>query len=274
MKVLISVDMEGVADITSVEQTRRNTLEFPRSCELMTQEANAACEAAIKAGASEVIVNDSHGDMRNIEHEMLPPTVLLIRGSTKPLSMVQGGDSGVDAAFFVGYHAAANTANGILDHTYLGAQANEVLLNGEPCSEGRLNAALLGRWNVPVVFLSGDRTACTDAKRFMPWIETVSVKEALGRSSAISMSPARAREAISVGVTRALELFKAGRMETYRPKPPFTIRIRLMNSEKADVACTMPDVVRIDGTSVEYASDDIVRIFNGAVTIMRLASTV
>ncbi len=274
MKVLISVDMEGVADITSVEQTRRNTSEFPRSCELMTQEANAACEAAIKAGASAVIVNDSHGDMRNIDHEGLPPSVLLIRGSTKPLSMVQGGEAGVDVALFVGYHPAANTENGILDHTYWGAQAQEVLLNGEPCSEGRLNAALLSRWNVPVAFLSGDRTACADAKRFMPWIETVSVKEALGRSSAISMSPARAREAISTGVARALELFKSGRMETYRLSAPFIIRIRLMNSEKADIASTMPDVVRVDGTTVEYASEDILRIFRGAVTIMRLASTV
>lgn len=273
MKVLISVDMEGVADITSVEQTRRGTSEFARSCDLMTREAAAACEGAIKAGASDVIVNDAHGDMRNIDHEALPPTVRLISGSTKPLSMIQGGDAGVDAAVFIGYHAAANTANGVLDHTYWGQQAHEVLLNGEPCSEARLNAALLGRWNVPVVLLSGDRTACADAKRFMPWTETVSVKEALGRTAAISMSPALAHEAITAGVTRALEFFKAGKMKTYRPTPPLTIRIRLMNSEKTDVVSMIPGVVRIDGTTVEYASDDILTIFRAGISIMRLAST-
>ncbi len=273
MKVLISVDMEGVAGITSVEQTRRATSEFPRAADLMTREANAACEGAIKAGASEVIVNDSHGDMRNIDPEILPPAVRLISGSTKPLSMVQGGDAGVDAAVFIGYHAAANTANGILDHTYWGLQAHEVLLNGEQCSEARLNAAVLGLWNVPVVFLSGDQTAGADAKRFMPWTETVSVKEALGRTAAISMSPALARAAISAGVTRALELFKAGKMQPYRPSPPFAIRIRLMNSEKADVASMMPDVVRLDGTTVEYTSDDILTIFRAGASIMRLAST-
>jgi D-amino peptidase len=265
--------MEGVADITSVVQCRRDTSEFARSCELMTQETIAACAGASSAGATEIIVNDSHGDMRNIEHEHLPPAVRLIRGSNKPLSMVQGADAGIDAALFIGYHAAANSLHGILDHTYWGAQAHEVLLNGETCSEGRLNAAVLGHWGVPVIFLSGDQTACADARRFLPWIETAAVKESLGRAAAISLSPAVAREMIREGTAHALQSLGAGKMQAYRPVPPLTVRIRLMNPEKADVTGVMPGVTRVDGTTVEYVADDILTLFRAATTMMRLAST-
>lgn len=274
MKILVSVDMEGVADITSAVQCRRESPEFAQSCDLMTREALAACEGATRGGATKVIVNDAHGDMRNIDHEQLPETVELIRGSVKPLSMVQGVDLDVSGVVLVGYHAPATTAGGILDHTYWGTQVHRMTLNGEICGEARLNAAVAGAFGVPIVFISGDQSACADAVRFMPWVRTLSVKQALGRTAAISMSPQLARAAITDGVSEAVADIPKGAFERYLVPPPLTLDIALMTSEKADVACVIPGVERVDGATVRFVADDIMTIFKASMSIMRIASTV
>src|SRR5579864_7640659 len=203
MKIYISADMEGVAGITATEQTDPvGQPEYAYSCRLMTGEVRAACEGAIAAGATEILVNDSHWNMRNIIHEELPPQVRLIRGSLKPLSMNQGLDPSCEAAAFVGYHAPVGTADAILDHTYSGETLYDVRINGERCSEARINAAVAGCFGVPVIFLSGDQNACADARSFLPHVEAVEVKQAIGRYAASSLSPQESRKAIASGLRR------------------------------------------------------------------------
>src|SRR5579863_2885172 len=147
MRIYISADMEGVAGITAEEQTNPvGQPEYARSCELMTGEVAAACAGANDAGATSILVNDSHWNMRNIIHESLPPDVRLIRGTGKPLSMNQGLEAGADFAAFVGYHASGGTRDAVLDHTYTGETLYEVALNGEACSEARINAAVAGAY--------------------------------------------------------------------------------------------------------------------------------
>jgi len=274
MKILISVDMEGVAGITNSVQCRRDTSEFARSCELMTAEAVAAIEGARKGGATEIVVNDSHGDMRNIEHEKLPPDVRLIRGNVKPLLMVQGADPGVAGVVFIGYHAPSSTVDGICDHVYLGAQVQEMKLNGETCSEARMNAALVGAMNIPAICLSGDQSACADAVRYLPWIKTIPVKHALGAASAIMLSPASARSAIADGVAAAVRGISAKAYQPYRPEPPLTVDISLKGSQKADVASEIPGVQRVGGRTVRFTGDDVETVFKMSIAIMRIASTV
>src|SRR5450755_3075573 len=205
MKLYISADMEGVAGITAEEQTNPvGQPEYAYSCRLMTGEVRAACEGASAAGATSILVNDSHWNMRNIIHEELPPDVMLIRGSMKPLSMNQGLDPTFGGAAFVGYHAPGGTQDAVLDHTYTDLTLYEVRINGIKCSEARINAAVAGAFGVPVVFLSGDQNACADAREFVPWAETVEVKRAIGRYAAASLSPAQSRAAIKAGITRGI----------------------------------------------------------------------
>jgi D-amino peptidase len=61
--IYISVDMEGIGGITTVRQTTRGTDDYEWARRLMTWETNAAAEGAFDAGASDVVVSDSHGDM-------------------------------------------------------------------------------------------------------------------------------------------------------------------------------------------------------------------
>jgi D-amino peptidase len=258
MKVLISAEMEGVAGITNSSQCRRDTSEFARSCQLMTAEVRAACEGAVRGGATSIVVNDSHGDMRNILHEALPEDVELIQGQVKPNSMVQGIDRSIDAVAFVGYHAPAATTCGILDHTINGAIAHRVLINGETCSEARINAAVAGQFGVPVVFLSGDQSACADATGLMPWIKTAKVKEALGRPAARSMSPTRSQETIAHGIESGLNLIKLRQAPAHFLAGPITLDLSCMNAEMADSAAILPRSQRLDATTVRYVADDAV----------------
>src|SRR5207244_2576670 len=122
MRVYISVDMEGIAGVVHESQTDPTTpafaAEYGRFRRLMTAEANAAVEGALAAGATRVLVNDSHWFMRNLLAEELHQAAELVSGDPKPRSMVQDIDGGFDAALFIGYHARARTRNAILDHTY------------------------------------------------------------------------------------------------------------------------------------------------------------
>lgn len=73
MHVYLSVDVEGVAGVVHVDQTRRGGGDYELARRWMTEEANAAVAGAFDAGASAVLVNDSHGDMRNLLLDVLDP---------------------------------------------------------------------------------------------------------------------------------------------------------------------------------------------------------
>ncbi len=113
MKVFISIDMEGISGVVNSEQCTPGNPEYERARLLMTQEANAAILGARAAGATEVVVSDSHGGMRNLLIEELDTWADLICGSPKPFGMMEGLDDSFGVVFMVGYHARAGTpANG------------------------------------------------------------------------------------------------------------------------------------------------------------------
>src|SRR5216117_3031603 len=179
MRVYISVDMEGIAGVVHESQTDPTTpafaAEYGRFRRLMTAEANAAVEGALAAGATKVLVNDSHWFMRNLLAEELHPGAELLSGDPKPSSMVQGIEDGFDAALFIGYHARAGTRNAILDHTYADRVA-EVRLNGR---------------GVAVALVSGDAALAAEAKQLLgDSVTTVVVKQAVSRHAARSVAPA------------------------------------------------------------------------------------
>ena len=157
----------------------------------------AAIEGARAGGAGEVLVNDSHGPMRNLLLDELPADVRVIFGNRKPFSMVQDADGGFDGAFFIGYHGAAGDADAVLCHTYTPSVIYDVQLNGMRCSEATINAGLLGYYGVPVLLVSGDRTTVEGVRAQMPWVRGVVIKESIGNFAADSMTPAAAVRAIA-----------------------------------------------------------------------------
>ena len=117
LKVYISVDMEGVGGVVSSEQLGPTGFEYARARQWMTDEALAAIQGARDAGATSILVSDSHGNGQNLLIEQLPADVTVIRSWPRPLMMMEGIDSTFTAAVFIGYHASTANASGVRAHT-------------------------------------------------------------------------------------------------------------------------------------------------------------
>ena len=150
----------------------------------MTREALAAVIEARAAGATEIVVADSHGNGENLLIEMFPPGVRVIRSWPRKLGMVAGIDQEVDAAIFIGYHAGTNNPAGVRAHTFSSANLSRVAINGTNVTEGSWNAAIAGHFGVPVVMMSGDDAAIAEVRKAIGNIEGAETKRTLGFHSA------------------------------------------------------------------------------------------
>ncbi len=205
MKVFISVDMEGATALTDPEDVLPEGSDYQRGRVFMTGDANAAILGAFDAGATEVLVNDSHWIMRNLLIEQLDPRARVIKGFHKPMCMVQGLDGSFDAAVFVGYHSCSGTEGGILNHTLLGKEVHHMLLNGEPIGETRLNSLLAGHFGVPVVFVAGDDAVCREAEGVLGEdLATFAVKDGIDMFTGNCLHPEVTARGIRDGVAQAL----------------------------------------------------------------------
>lgn len=204
MRVLISADMEGVTGVTFPDDVEPGSARWSYHRKFFTGDVNAAVRGFFDAGADEVLVNDSHADKRNLLLDELDPRATMLIGTHKPWSMMEGIDRGYDAIAFVGYHAGAGQ-QGVLSHTYLPNMITSVWLNGEPCSEGYMNAALAYEFGVPVVLVTGDDCAIEDARSYAPEAKLVAVKECVDRYTAICLPPSRSAELITAAARSSLD---------------------------------------------------------------------
>lgn len=275
MRVYLSVDMEGIAGVSHPDPTGRGDAGYPAAVELMEGEANAAVEGALTGGASEVVINDSHGGMFNLTPERIHPGARLVQGQ-KPLSMVEAasdGDFGV--AFFVGYHARAGHPRGTIAHTYSGG-TTLTSLNGRPVGEYGINALYLGAHGVPVGLVAGDDTLADEVAEWLPWAERVVVKRAVGGRAADSLHPSRARDLIREAsanvVRRAMEDGAAFRPLTL--ETPIRVAVDFASAAQADYAAMMPGAGRDGDRGVLYEADDAVTAYRAFVVFVRLAGLV
>ncbi len=270
MKVFISADMEGIAGVVDGSQTGSASRDYAVGRRLMLAEVNAAVNGAFEAGATEVYVADSHGSMTNLVPDEIDRRAVLITGSPRPYGMMQGLDETFSAVIFIGYHAQASTVDGVIDHTYNG-QFKRVTLNGKEVGEYGLNGALAGHYGVPVVYLSGDRAVCEQARAFLPGVDTLEVKEAIGPTAARTMHPLEAREKIAAGVKAAL--MKRIARQPVRLSKPVTLEIELSNSTQADSAMMVPGMKRLNGRTVSYEAPDMPTAYRVSRLVARLSTS-
>lgn len=215
-KLFISVDMEGCAGVSSLKALAPDGWEWETSRRWMTLDAAAAAEAALENGFDEVLMVDGHGNALNIEPDLLPAGVRLIRSWPRRLLQMEGiDDPHVSACAFVGYHAEASVIDSVHAHTYSGAAFRSVRLNGELCSEGYLNAALAGEFDVPVVFVSGDTATVEDMARYSPAGSGFVTKESRSQKASAAFPPPQVRALLKEAVTASLMM---------PPPPPFKLQ--------------------------------------------------
>ncbi|RIK45314.1 MAG: hypothetical protein DCC58_06820 [Chloroflexi bacterium] len=247
MNIYLSVDMEGITGIVHGDMMSAEGREYDRGRRLMTADANATIEGLVRAGARYILVADGHGPMRNIFFEDLHPAAHLMTGSSnaRDYCQLEGADSRTfDAAVFVGYHAMAKASNAIHPHTVAGAAVAELRINGRPHGETGLNAAMLGSLGIPVVMVAGDQTTCAEARAFLgEQIETVTVKEAVGRTAAICRPAAAARADLTAAAERATS--KLHLAKVYKPQTPFRFEVDFVTMMQCDRAARTPGVERL-----------------------------
>jgi D-amino peptidase len=258
LKIYISADMEGIAGVVSGEQLGPSGFEYQRFREFMTQEVNTAIDAAFKAGATEILVSDSHGNGQNLLIEKLPKSVTIVRSWPRPLMMMQGIDASFDGAIFIGYHTSTTNPEGVRAHTMSSANLADVRLNGISVPEAGLNAAIAGHFNVPVLMISGDDAICKEAAALLGNIETAVVKWAYGFHSARTLTPEAACDLIREKVTKAVSRLQE--LKPYKVKTPIQFEVRFKNYRPSEVLSYLSIIERTDAHSIKFVAKDMVEV--------------
>ena len=258
MKIYISADMEGVVGVVTGEQLAPSGFEYNRFREFMTAEVNAAIEAAFKAGATEIVVSDSHGNGQNLLIEKLPKNILLIRSWPRPLMMMQGIDETFAGAIFLGYHTGTTNLQGVRAHTMSSARLADIRLKGVSVSEAGVNAAIAGHFNVPVIMVSGDDAVVKETTALLGDVEGAVVKWASGFHSAKTLMPEAAYSLIREKVKKAI-----GRIKDFKPHKlatPIQLDVRFKNYRPSEVLSYLSIVERTDAHSIRFTGKDMIEV--------------
>ncbi|MBP2336365.1 D-amino peptidase [Saccharothrix coeruleofusca] len=240
MRILISADMEGATGVTWTADVVPQTEQWQRFRRLFTGDVNACVAGLVDGGATDVLVNEAHSSQRNLLLEELDTRARMLTGRHKPLSMMQGVDSGVDGVVFLGYHAGAGE-EGVLAHTYLENSITGVWLDGLPACEGRLNAALAAEHGVPVLLVTGDDRTCADARSYAPDARLVAVKECVSRYAAICSPPEVTAGLIAEAAREGMGRARRGTPAT----APHRVEVEFDATHLAAAAAVVPTVERV-----------------------------
>lgn len=272
MRVLISVDMEGVAGVVDVDDISPGHAEYERNRRLMTAEVNAAVRGVLNFdGTAEVLVSDAHARYRNVLPELLDRRCELLRGTPRPFGMLAGIDADVDAVLFVGYHGKAGTPGSVLAHTVSGGVIGDVRCNEYLLGEIGLNAALASHFGVTPILVTGDDSVAAEAAEVVPGIRTVTVKRALGARAASCLHPEEACERIEAAVPKALDA--RAEISALHFDGPVELEVRVHRTRMAEQALLVPGM-RLkdarDGCTLAYTAPDFPTAYNVVELIVLL----
>jgi D-amino peptidase len=260
--------MEGITGLVDAEDVQPPGRDYERGRVLMTEDVNAAVRGAYAAGATSVLVNDAHGPMRNLLPDLLDHRARLIKGRPKPMGMIEGLTPEYDAVVCIGFHARAGVL-GVLSHSFMGHEIEDIWLDDAPAGEIGLLHATAAAYGVPVALLTGDDTACDEAKAWDPSVTTLPVKFAKDRFAAQLVPVAEAQAAIETTATAALRTLPA----TAPPSGPRTLAVRWQSASVPLHLSAIPGVERRDDRIVTATGDmpHLYRLFN---LFLRVATAV
>jgi D-amino peptidase len=287
MKVFISFDMEGVAGIVDWSQCRAPGQPYEEGRRLLLGEVNAAIDGAMAGGATEIVCNDSHGTMNNLDPAELHGQATYVSGRHKPLYMMQGLDATADLVFMVGYHGSISGESSVLSHTYNPAVVSRVELNGVRVGESGINALVALACQAPVGLITGDQQTIAEADPFLADAERVVVKESFTRFGAANLHPEVARELIADGAQRALERAAADPSEVWeiaaseagpgtselavlRPPAislPAVLEVHMQTADMAEVASWVRGAERTGVRAVSISGEDPLAVFRSFVAV-------
>lgn len=156
MRLFFDTDLEGATGVFNMSMVYRGDPLFDYAYTQLAKDINAALAGAFDGGAQECRVSDGHGE-QGLDWSQIDPRAL-------------PGDFdsnwSFDAMFLIGNHAQAGTQNAFLDHTQSASTWFRYTVNGRPTGEigqSAMQSALVG---APVILVTGDEAAITEAHNF------------------------------------------------------------------------------------------------------------
>jgi D-amino peptidase len=269
MRVFISGDIEGITGIVSFSQCegpKPQFYDFPFARRMYAHDVNAAIRGARAAGATYVVVKDSHAGCKNLLIEDLEPGTELISGiSANPEGMMEGIDSTFDAAILVGYHATAGRI-GVMSHALVGG-LHRFWINGVEAGEIAVSAAIAGSYGVPLVAVTSDDAGCAEASHTIPGVHTYAVKEVVGHYMARLKHPS----VTGAGVEATVRDACASGIQPYAIHGETTMRLTFDRSSLAEVVSALPVVTRLDGYTVEWSAPTFLEANRWAQIVFNLS---
>jgi D-amino peptidase len=267
VKVYISVDMEGIAGIVDWSQARIGNPGYERGCRLMQEEVNAAIDGVLDVGPAEIVVNDAHGKMFNLDPEQLHGEAQYLSGGHKPLYMMQGLDGTFDAQFLIGYHGSISGRSSVLSHTYNPEVISAVRLNGEYVGESGINALVGAHYGVPIALVSGDQVTVDELAGFAPDAMTVQTKTSASRFSALNLHPLAARARLKDTAGAAIRAVADKSIAAPRIAESATLEVDVHTADMAEIATWVTGVRRKSTRSVVISGPDRLAVYRSFVAL-------
>lgn len=267
MKVYISCDMEGVAGVVDWQQCGPGP-EFELGRRLLLAEVNAAIDGAAAAGATEFLVNDSHGAMQNLAPDQIHGRADYLSGRHKPLYMMEGLDETFQAIFFIGYHGSVDGPPSTLSHTYNPSAVLAAELDGTMVGEAGINALVAAHFRVPIALVSGDQHTASQTAAICLGVTAAVVKHSVTRMAAQNLHPERARELIRDAASAAIRGLDSMRAPQFAGHP--TLKLRMRNADLAELATAIRDVSRIGDTEVMVGGAAPLEVFRNFVGVLHI----
>lgn len=272
MKVYISVDIEGATGVVSFSQCGRpdgEHYDYGFARRMLTHDVNAAIRGARAAGATAVVVKDSHATCKNLLVDELEPGTELISGfGAGKDGMMDGIDAGFAASMLVGYHGMAGALHSMMDHALVGG-LHKFWINGELAGEIAVSGAVAGAYGVPTVLVTSDAVACAEAEGCLSGVRTYSTKEGFGRYMGRLKHPNVTGPGIEEAASIAVG--SAHAIKPYVIDGPVTMTAEFRTVEEADLAATLESVERLDGYTVEWTRHDFMAAHRAGLTAFNVS---
>lgn len=252
MKVLILTDLEGPSGVNGRAENVGNTMiNRPTAEQALVNEVNAVCEGLVAAGADEIVVVDGHGGSNSIDIMKLHPKASLMQvGNWMPVIYM---DNTYDAFIQLGAHSMEDT-DGHMCHTFNSHGVQEMRLNGELIGEIGISSYLAAYFHIPTILVSGDDTACHEARALLgDNLEVVPTKSSINRYAAVNYPPQEVYKNLRAAAERALRnLDKYSCLEV----PEHCEMVNRYMCPNQVNACEKIGLERLDTFTVRAVSDD------------------
>jgi len=264
MNLYIVTDLEGCSGVVRESQLHGDSPAVVRANRTLATETNAAVDAAVAAGAEEIVILHGHTSADELDLELYDARPKHALGVDLTATL----DDSFGAVGFVGQHAFSGSG-GVLEHTYDMKNYNRVALNERTVGEIGFIAAVAGDMAVPVAFLSGDDAACREVEELCPGVATAAVKHGISRNAAVSLHPKAAAELIAGTVRDGLA--RCGDIKPFVVPGPVELVVEYNSCAPAERNTLVPGVERAGPRAVKYTGETATDCYRMFVLMARIA---